>query len=204
MPSNRTAWRPRLALTLIVAQLLLMLGSWLYGAAFPASGVHSLLSGEGLRWLLGRYADSMASGVLVWIILLSMAWGVLRRSGVLRVVGGWRGGATGYRERRALLLALAFLAVCVVGMLLLTAVPHAVMLSATGSLWPSPFSSSIVPVAALELTVFGSMYGMISGSFHTFADIYDALSGGISSAAPWLLFYLLVTQLYYSLCFVLP
>ena len=47
------------ALALVLAQLLLMLGSWLWSAALPLSGVRSMLSGEGIRWFLGHFADKM-------------------------------------------------------------------------------------------------------------------------------------------------
>ena len=70
---------PYMALALLVMQLLLMLGSWFYSAAFPMSGVRSLLSGEGMRWLLGHFSDIMATPVLVGLLLLSMATDVWTR-----------------------------------------------------------------------------------------------------------------------------
>ena len=65
---------PHIAMTLFGAQLLLMLGSWLYSAAQPMSGVRSLLSGEGLRWMFGHFADFLAKPQLVWLLLLSMGY----------------------------------------------------------------------------------------------------------------------------------
>lgn len=194
---------PYIALALAVAQLLLMLGSWLYSAAFPSSGIHSLLSGEGLRWFLGRYAAMLASPLMVWIVLLSMAVGTLRSSGLLRLTGSDRQ-RPGYREVRALWLSLAFLVVYVGAVLLLSVTPHAVLLSAVGTLWPSPFSASLVPVIAFGLMVFASLYGIIAGTFPTLASVYESLLQGIRIAAPLLLFYVLLTQFYYSVLFVIP
>ena len=171
-----------------------MLVSWLMNAAAPDSGVRSLLSGEGLRWLLGRFADTLAMPLLVWLVLLSMAYGCLLRSGLLRRP------AT-YREQRALPLALAVLAAIVIVMVLLTAVPHAVLLSVTGSLWPSPFSASLPSVVAFTVVLVSSVYGTVAGTFGRVADIYDALIDGLHRGAPLLLFYVLLAQLYYSLAF---
>ncbi len=188
---------PHLALTLLLTQLLLMLVSWLCSAAFPASDIHSLLSGEGIRWLLGSFTDVMASPLLVGILLLAMAWGMLRACGILTV------GRT-YRERRALWLSAFYLAVYIGAVLLLTLTPHAVLLSASGRLWPSPFSSALAPIVAFGLTSAAWVYGIIAGRFQTLADAYGALLLGLRQCAPLALFYILIAQLYHSLLFVLP
>ncbi len=190
---------PRLALLLVLCQLLLILGSWLYGAAFPDSGVHSLLTGEGIRWFLGRFAHVLATPLLVWIVLLSMSYGVFSQSGLLRTKR-----FTGYRERRALAISAGFLVVYVLVLLLWTLIPRAVLLSATGALWPSPFSNAMVPVIAFGITASSTLYGTIAGNFHSLQDVYDSLLYGIRQASPLLLFYVLLIQFYYSCCFVLP
>ncbi len=188
-----------MALVLVLCQLLLILASWLYSAAFPESGVHSLLSGEGIRWFLGRFAHVLATPLLVWIILLSMAYGALTQSGLLSAKR-----FTGYRERRALIISAAFLVVYVLVLLLWTVIPRAVLLSATGALWPSPFSNALVPVIAFGIMASSVIYGTIAGNFHTLQDVYDSLLCGIRQSAPLLLFYVLLIQFYYSCCFVLP
>lgn len=188
---------PYVALMLMLAEVLLMLGSWLYSAANPTAGVHSLLSGEGLRWLLGRYADVLATPLLVWLVLLSMTYGVAARSGL------FARRHQGYRARRALWMSAGLGVVCVGVVLLLTVVPHAVLLSATGRLWPSPFSASLVPVAAFVVTLCSSVYGLIAGRFDTMAEVFDSLLYGIRAGAPWLLFYVLLIQIHESLRYVL-
>ena len=186
---------PYLALALFAAQLLLMLLSWLLSAAFPVDNIRSLLSPEGLRWFLGQFTAHIATPQLVWLLLLSLAYGILRHSGLL-----WPG--KGYRERRALVITL-LLAVVIVGVfLLLTVIPHAVLLSATGSLWPSPFSRSLVPMVAFAVVLLSTCYGMISGRLDNLRDVYDALLDGLRCAAPLFLFYVLVVQIYESLIYV--
>lgn len=186
-----------LALALFVVQLLLMLVSWIYSAAFPVSGVRSLLSGEGLRWLLGHFSDIMATPLLVGLLLLSMGYGCVRRSGLLSM-------SRSYRESRARMITLLVLLLIIGVMLLLVVVPHAVLLSATGTLWPSPFSASIIPVVAFGAILLGAVYGIVSGHFMGLRDIYDSLLYGISQGAPLLLFYILLNQIYESLLFVIP
>ena len=45
---------PYMALVLVLAELVLILVSWLLSAALPNSGVRSMLSGEGIRWFKGK------------------------------------------------------------------------------------------------------------------------------------------------------
>ena len=187
---------PHIALTLVVVQLLIMLVSWLLSAAFPTSGIRSLLSSEGLRWLMGHFSQLLASSLLAWLLLCAMAWGCLLRSGLLVR-------PTNYRERRAQLMALLLLAVIVGVMLLLTVVPHAVLLSAVGGLWPSPFSASLVPVVAFSITLVSAFYGLVSGRFENISAVYDAVLFGTRQGAPLFLFYVLVIQIYESFMFVL-
>jgi aminobenzoyl-glutamate transport protein len=80
--------------------------------------------------------------------------------------------------------------------------PHAVLRSATGDLWPSPFSYSIIPVLSFSLCLFSIVYGIIAGTFQSLSDVYHSLLYGIRWASPLLLFYILFIQFYESLMFV--
>ena len=188
---------PHIAVTLFVAQLLLMLVSWLLSAAFPDSGIRSLLSSEGLRWFFGHFSHQLATPVLLCLLLLIMAYGIFRRCGILSY-------HSSFRERRALTMTLLLAVVAVILMLLLTAVPHAVMLSAMGTLWPSPFSRALLPMLCFIVIALSAFYGLMAGYLSNFSDVYDALLDGIRQGAPFLLFYLLIAQLYLSLCYTLP
>jgi aminobenzoyl-glutamate transport protein len=187
---------PHLAFVLVGLQLLLMLVSWLLSAAFPASQFRSLLTGEGLRWFMGSYARLVATPVLAWLLLGAMAYGCLWRSGLLHR-------PSSYREHRALMISLLLMAAIVVVMLLFTVVPHAVLLSAVGGLWPSPFSDSLIPVVAFSVTLVSAVYGLVVGRFEGVADVYHAVLQGIRLCAPLLLFYVLLIQIYESLRFML-
>lgn len=188
---------PYISLALALAQLLLILTSWVWSAAMPLSGVRSMLSSEGVRWFLGHFAELMASLVLVWILLGAMAYGA-----VVRCRGNLQG--NNYRSSRARYISLGFLAVYVAIVLLLTVSPHAVLLSASGLLWPSPFSASLVPITAFGILLTAILYGVVAGTFQTLSDVYESLVFGLRQCAPLLPVYILFMQLFESFRFVLP
>lgn len=188
---------PYIALVLALAQLLLILTSWVWSAAMPLSGVRSMLSSEGVRWYLGHFAELMASPVLVWILLGAMTYGA-----VIRCRNNLQGNS--YRSSRARIISAGFLVVYVCIVLLLTVFPHAVLLSASGLLWPSPFSASVVPITAFGILLAAILYGVIAGTFQTLSEIYDSLVYGLCRCAPLLPVYILFMQLFESFRFVLP
>ena len=188
---------PYIALTLAVGELLLVLGSWILSAALPMSGIRSMLSGEGIRFFLGHFADLLATPLLVWLLLLAMAYGVVLRSGIF---SGTRSFRTSRARLTALLFAVAYLAV----VLLMTLVPHAVLLSASGTLWPSPFSASLVPLIAFGLAMVAAVYGIVAGTITSLADIYDSFVDGLRRAAALLPICLLLVLICESLYFIIP
>jgi aminobenzoyl-glutamate transport protein len=190
----------RLAFGLVVSELLLILASWLL-SSMPGSSVRSLLSGAGVRWLFGHLCDGIASPVLVWLLLLGMSIGSLRRCGVLPVVLHRPAGSYPHRVRIALLGTLVFVVIYVVLIALLTLVPHAILLSASGGLFPSPFSLGIVPVLSLGVFLMSIVYGVFSGSFSRLVYVYDAVLEGLRSLSVLFLFYVLFAQVYATFCF---
>ena len=184
-----------LMLLLLIAEVVLILLSWIL-SAMRVEGARSLLSGEGIRWFFGNFTSMVASPWLVWLLLLMIALGCLHKSGLYRLP------RHSYRDRMALRITIVFFALYVGVILLLTAVPHSVLLSSTGSLFPSPFSRSIIPVLSFGIILISVSFGMVSGRFQNLADVLDALSFGCRKGAPLFIFYILLIQLYESLRFV--
>ncbi len=184
------------ALFLLCFQLALIFLSWLYSAAFPSSEVRSLLSGEGLRFLLGGYAGMMASPVLVWLLLFFIAYGITKDSRMLHRPGT-------FLERRAAYLSAILLCVIIAVVLLLSVVPHAILLSATGRIWPSPFSAALPTMLCSSMILLSAVYGFVSGVFRAADDVYNSAVHGLSAGAPFLLFYLLLGQIWQSVCFIM-
>lgn len=201
-------------LVLVTAQLALILLSWLITAAFPELPIRSLLSSEGVRWFFGSFTANQLTPLLAWFITTAMAMGACVRSrlwaafctkmsGLLHrrdSTDGRQG--LHYRERIGLRLALAEFMVYVVIMLLLTVVPHAILLSVTGELFPSAFSSSLIPSLSFVLIVMSLSYGVASGTVDSVARMHRVLVGGLEVGARIVPAYVIGMQLYMSLLYV--
>ena len=59
-----------LALSLGIAQVVVILVSWLLTAAMPESFTHSLTSPEGIRWFMGHFVDHLTSVFIVWLLAI--------------------------------------------------------------------------------------------------------------------------------------
>ncbi len=201
-------------LVFVTAQLALILLSWLITAAFPELPIRSLLSSEGVRWFFGSFTANQLTPLLAWFITAVMAVGACVRSrlwaafctkmsGLLHrrdSTDGRQG--LHYRERIGLRLALAEFMVYVVIMLLLTVVPHAILLSVTGELFPSAFSSSLIPSLSFVLIVMSLSYGVASGTVDNVARMHRVLVGGLEAGARIVPAYVIGVQLYMSLLYV--
>lgn len=184
----------------IVLQILVILGSWFVTVMFPTLPVRSLLSSEGIRWFLGQYTSNLASPLLVWLVLAGMTYGALRSSGLSRAIMHFSN--ISYRQRFALKVVVAELVFFAIVLFLMTFLPQAILLSVTGELFPSSFSRSLIPFVCFLLTLFSITYGLINASFSSLTDIFCSLTSGITAISPWLVIYVFVIQLYYSILFV--
>ena len=185
------AW---LGCVLLLAEVILILVSWLLSATMT-EGVRSLLSSEGIRWFFGSFVGIMASPLLVWLLLSLIALGSLQKSGLLAM-------QQSYREKVALRSALLLLILYVVVILLLTVTPNAFLLSITGSLFPSAFSRSLVPIIAFGIVLMSISFGVMSGRINSLPAVLETLSFGISKGAELFVLYILIMQFYESLWFV--
>ena len=193
---QRLGW---LCLVTVIAETLLVILSWLL-SAMRVEGIRSLLSSEGIRWFFSSFNDLIASPVLVWLLVLICALGCLQKSRVTTIFSGKK--SINFRDRLALYVALVFLLIYVVIIIQLTLMPHAILLSATGHLFPSAFSRSLVPIVAFGICIFSVAFGLMAGVMRNLSDILQALSFGITKGAPLLVFYLFAVQLVGCLRFV--
>lgn len=191
-----------LSLALALAMLLLVFLSWIITAAMPDMPLRSLLSAEGIRWFFGHFVDNLQTPLLVWMVLATIAYGALREGGLLSAVLHLRNRMKEYGERIALRIVMAELVIFFIIMALLTLVPGAVLLSVTGSLYPSSFSQSLVPAVCFALSVMGATYGVVSGRLHTLGDVFHSLTSGFDSVGKWFVIYVLAAELYFSIGFV--
>jgi len=189
-----------LVIVLVVANLVLVLASWLLSATMTED-VRSLISSEGVRWFFSSFSTMLATPWLVWLLLLSMTGGCLWQSGLLTTLR-LPYASLHYRQRLGFRTAVAILILYVAIVVALTAVPHAVLLSATGQLFPSPFSRALIPIISFGVLIISAVYGRVSGRYAAVDDILHSLSFGITKAAPLFILYILLIQFYESLKFV--
>ena len=180
-------------LLLALAQVILVLLSWLITAAMPDVFPRSMLSPEGIRWFFGSFTDNLESPWLVWLLLISIAWGTLQGSGLLHY------DRTIYRHRNALRLVSVEFVLFLSVILLLTIVPHAILLNVMGGIEASSFSRSILPYICLAIIVMSLSFGVVSNRFMGVEAIGETLSDGIRQAEPYFVIYILVNQLYSSI-----
>lgn len=191
------------ALVLAVMQVVLILFSWIISTVMPSLPVRSMISGEGVRWLLGGFTSCMASPLLVWLLVCSVAWGAFIHSGLSRAVAAmFRRIPLDYRSRHALITVAVLLCVVFFIVFLLSFVPHAVLLGVTGSLFPSAFSSGLIPLLAFTVTMVSVVYGVVGGELSDTGQVFSSLYSGVCMSAPLWPVYILAMQLYGSIGFV--
>ena len=204
-----------IVLVLLVSQLALILLSWLVTAAFPELPMRSVLSSEGIRWFFGSFVSNQLSPLLIYFIMAVMAVGACVRSrlydALRETLSNTRSSLTTssnhqhkvhYREKVGLRIALVEFIVYVIIMILLTAIPHAILLSVTGQLFPSSFSSSFIPSLSLIIIIMSLTYGVASGTIDSVAKMHKILVGGLEVGAKFIPTYVIGIQLYMSIIYV--
>lgn len=201
MKSN--AWHGRFGLTFFLLTVLLALFSWI-GSVYGAGEVQSLLSAEGIRWMLGHvvenYVQTPALGV---VLVLFMGLGVGIRAGLYDVLKRFcrKEKLLSRKERRALLMsAIAFglfVALIVVALLL----PWNFLYGVTGSWEHSPIAKGWSYLLSVGIGLSGMVYGYVSDVFRNLADVVRGMSLLISRLASYFVTLFFVVQFFSSLAY---
>jgi len=107
-----------------------------------------------------------------------------------------------YRQRFAIKIVAAELVTFLAIIVVLAFIPHAELLSATGRLFPSPFSHSLIPTIGLALVIVAVSFGLLVGVFRSISDVINAMVKGIGKAAPLMLIYIIGAELFFSIGYV--
>lgn len=202
------------AVLLIVAEMLTVVLSWLGSALYSDGSIVSLLSSEGVRWFVGSFASIVATPYVVYLILIGMAIGMVKASGVgealALILKTLREGKSfkslaGNPDFHpiAMQISLFTLLLFVIIISLLTFLPHAVLINASGTIVSSSFSRGIIPILCFGVTTSSTVYGIFSSNINTVESFATAFTRGLSTITPLLLLYILTAQLYYSITYVL-
>jgi p-aminobenzoyl-glutamate transporter AbgT len=192
------------AIILVVLQMVAMLLSWIITAAIPVLQLHSMLSSEGIRWFFGHFASNIASPLLVYIIISGIAFGAIIDCGLMDLIKQIRNhDKLSYRQRFAMYVVIAEICIFSIVIILLTCIPHAILLSVTGNIFPSSFSKSIIPVICFIFSIIAVTYGWINGRYIHMYDIIKALSLGICKISPLFIIYILLTEFICSIIYII-
>ncbi len=169
---------PDFGLSFFFLTLLLALFSWI-GSIHGVGEIQSLLSAEGIRWVLGHvvenYVQAPALGI---VLLLFMGLGVVECSGMSAVLRRilQQEKLLSRKERRALTLSLSVFLVYGGLVLLVLFLPWNFLLGVTGSWLHSPFSKGFVYILSIGIGLSGMVYGYVSNAFRSLTDVVHAMS----------------------------
>jgi p-aminobenzoyl-glutamate transporter AbgT len=90
----------------------------------------------------------------------------------------------------------------VIIIVLLTSVPHAVLLNIDGHIFSKNFLMCMISYISFVILVISSTYSISVGRISSIPGLFAFMCEGIKKAAPIYIIYILAAQLYYSIIFV--
>lgn len=201
---NRPRYFAYTLLFLLIAQPVVIVLSWMLNAFFPQVGIRSLITSWGMRWYFGHFVDNVRIPFMVWMILLSMAFGAYHDSGLHHALVALMRRQP-LKDKQPLALRVTTLVVFVLLALVffLAMQPHALLHNVSGGLFPSSFSDFLIPLIALVIMVGSLCFAFVSGWLDSAEKFYQLHVTGINHIA-WLFpLYMLAAQLYASALWVL-
>ena len=184
--------------------LVLALFSWV-GSIYGMGEVQSLLSVEGVRWLLGHvvsnYVQTPALGV---VLILLMGMSIVARSGMWDALKRFcqPGRLLSSKERRALVVSAGLLVVYVLLVLVAILMPWNIGQSVVGSWLHSPFAKGVTYVFSLGIGLSGMIYGYASDFFRHWSDVFGAMSSLITRHASYFVALFFISQFFASFVYV--
>lgn len=198
--SLRQIWPTYLLASLVAVYLVIVFATWVgFAAGFH---VRTLLSAEGIRWFFLNNAKIFLAPTQVYLILFISVIGAFKRSGLDEFVVKYFGkGKMTYRQKVAFICMNIYVLVYMTVFIGLIIPPHAILLSATGSLTSSPFISGFIPVFTLCLHLASIIYGSISNRLRNMYECLSVLYWGIARYAIWIIIYFTVILTWKTICY---
>ena len=182
----------------------LSLFSWI-GSIYGMEGVQSLLSAEGIRWVLGHVVENYVNAPALGIVLiLFIGSGIGIHAGLvdaLRQLFLQERRLLSRKERRSLILALIALLAYGGVVLLLTMLPWNFLQGITGSWLHSPLSKGFVYILSVGIGLSGMVYGYASDTFRGVSDVVNGMSCLIARKASYFVTLFFVVQFFSSLSY---
>ena len=175
---------------------ILIFFSWI-GSIYGVGEVQSLLSAEGLRWMLGHVVeDYVQTSALGNVMVLMIGLGVGAKAGMYNAVKRFLHNthSLSRKERRALMLSVTVWLLFVLSMLVAMLLPWSFLLSVTGSWNHSPLLMGGVYLFSLSVGITGMVYGSISDVFKRVSDVFESMSFLLARHASYFVTLFLVVQ----------
>lgn len=194
----------RLSIFFFLMTVVLALFSWvanIYGWGY----IQSLLSAEGIRWLLGHVVENYVSCPALGIVLiLLMGLGIAVHSGLYGILKRLcqKEKLLSHKERWALTLTLAVWGIYVMLVIASLLLPWNFMWGITGSWLYSPLSKGFVYVLSFGIGLSGVVYGYVSGNFRRLSDIMTGMSYLIARESSYFVTLFFVTQFFSLLVYM--
>ena len=198
--SLRQVWPTYLLASLVAVYLVIVFATWVgFAAGFP---IRTILSIAGIRWFFLNNAQIFLSSAQVYLILFISVIGAFQRSGLDEFfVKYFRNGKMTYRQKVAFICMNIYVLVYMGVLIGLIIPPHAILLSATGSLMSSPFISGFIPAFTLCLHSASIIYGSISNRLRNMYECLSVLYWGIARYAIWIIIYFTVILTWETICY---
>ena len=194
------SWHGRMSLTFFLLTVVLTLFSWI-ASVYGVGEVQSLLSAEGIRWMLGHVVENyMHAPALGIVLVLFMGMGIGIRAGLYGALKRFcrKEKQLSRKERRALVASVVTLGLYVVLIGVTLLLPWNFLYSVTGSWSHSPFVKGLVYILSVGIGLAGMVYGYVSDVFRGWKDIVGGMSLLISRSASYFVTLFFIVQFFSS------
>ncbi len=199
MRKNRHKLYVLTVVALCVAEVIAALVSWLAAVLFPASDFRSLLSGEGLRWLLGSYRENIDGAALFYLLSVCFAAGAFVSSGLAKKLFSLK--TCTYDERLAAGMFLAGVALAAILSAVFALWPHSFLLSVNGTLTTGPYPKAVFAMFVAAAAIGSCVFAAARPSGGSWRGVYRALTAGLSAAMPFALLWFLAAGIVRSMVY---
>lgn len=198
--NNRTRGWLHPAVVYLLLLMVTILASWI-GSILQIGSmsgnndltIHSVLGVSGIRWAVRSAASSLAQAPIGQAVMIFMAIGAGRGSGLFRALAHLTGLSP--KERLAFIISMSILAVYILLIIMGIFTGSHLLLGVTGTLAGSPFVDGFVFLAMLGICLPALVYGLSTDTFNTAMDCVNAFCRILPSAAQFLVTMLIAAQL---------
>ncbi len=177
---------------LCLAQVAIVLLSWVAAAMFPDSAITSLLSAEGLRWLMSSYEHNVNRSELFYCLIISFVVGTVWESGILAMIAPRK--PRSYNQRLGVTIVAVVVLTAVLLCLIFAIYPRSFLLGVDGTIWKGPFFPAILLIMTVSITVATCLFVVVTHSDDTFIKLFSCLTGGLRAIVPIVIIFFLLAE----------